>query len=161
MGLLFALAAALSVLESMVPLPLPLPGIKLGLSNVVTMFCVLSLGGKKAFTLAVLKALFALLVRGLSAGLLSLSGGLLSVALMLLALCLSRGKASYLLVGVTGAVAHNLGQLAAASLLLRVPSLWYYLPALVIAGCMMGFLTAVITRAMLPRLPEFITGGGV
>jgi heptaprenyl diphosphate synthase len=120
------------------------------------MFCVLSLGGKKAFTLAVLKALFALLVRGLSAGLLSLSGGLLSVALMLLALCLSRGKASYLLVGVTGAVAHNLAQLVAASLLLRVPSLWYYLPALVIAGCVMGFLTAAITRATLPRLPEYL-----
>jgi heptaprenyl diphosphate synthase len=156
MGLLFALALALSFLESLVPLPFALPGIKLGLSNVVAMFCVLSLGGRKALTLAVLKALFALLVRGLSAGLLSLSGGVLSVGLMLLVLTLSRGKASYLVVGVTGAVAHNLGQLAAASLLLRVTEIWYYLPVLMISGCVMGFLTAVITRATLPRIETVI-----
>jgi heptaprenyl diphosphate synthase len=156
MGLLFALALALSFLESLIPLPLPLPGIKLGLSNVVTMFCVFSLGGRKALTLAIVKAMFVLLVRGLSAGLLSLSGGLLSVALMLLVLALSKGKASYLLVGVTGAVTHNVGQIMAASLILRFPALWYYLPALVISGCVMGFLTAVTARATIPRLPGYL-----
>lgn len=152
MGLLFALAVALSALEGLLPSLVPVPGIKPGLSNVVTMYCVFALGARKAFTLAALKALFVLLVRGVSGALLSLTGGLLSVTVMVvLATCLD-ARLSYGAVSMAGAIAHNLGQLAAASLLLRLPALWYYLPALAGSGVVMGLLTAALLRAVMPLL---------
>ena len=65
MGLMFALAMVLSYVESMITVPGLPPGVKLGLSNIVTMYCVFFLGWRQAYTLAVLKGSFALLTRGL------------------------------------------------------------------------------------------------
>ena len=83
MGLLFALALALSFFESTLSGWIPVPGIKLGLSNIVTMYCLFCLGWREAYTLTALKSLFVLLVRGMVGAALSLSGGLLSVTVML------------------------------------------------------------------------------
>lgn len=154
MGLLFALAIALAFLENLLPSFVPVPGIKLGLSNVVTMYCVFLMGRGRALTLAVLKALFTLLTRGLIASLLSLSGGVLSVVVMVLLLALAGGGLSYSAASMAGAVVHNLGQLTAAALLLRLGAvLWYYLPVLVISGIVMGLLTGILLRTVLPYLP--------
>ena len=75
MGLLFAVAVVLSYIEGMVTIPGLPPGIKLGLSNIVTMYCVFFLGVPSAYTLAILKALSVLLMRGPTGALLSLLGG--------------------------------------------------------------------------------------
>ena len=86
-GMLFALAIALSYLESLVPPLLGLmPAIKLGLSNIVVMYALLFLRTRTALLLVVLKALFAFLTRGATAGFLSLCGGALSLAVMLVLL---------------------------------------------------------------------------
>lgn len=160
MGLLFALAITLSFLESLIPPLAPVPGIKLGLSNIVTMYAVFVLGSRSACIVAALKAVFTLLTRGAVAAALSLCGGLLSVAVMLLLLRLCGRKASYGAVSMAGAVFHNLGQLAAAAALLRMGSvLWYYLPVLVASGIGMGLLTSVLLRAVLPLLPDPDGGG--
>lgn len=155
MGLLFALAIVFSWLEGLVPAVFPIPGIKLGLSNVVTMYCVFLRGKRNAFLLAALKAGFVLLTRGGVAALLSLSGGILSVAMMSVLLVLLGNKASYTTISVTGAISHNIGQLLAAAYILRFGAvLWYYLPFLLLSGSIMGCLTAVLLRALFPLLEK-------
>ena len=82
-GLLFALAMALSFMESAItPLLGLIPGVKIGLANIVVMYALFFMGFPQALTLTVLKAFFVGLTRGATAGLLSLSGGLVSVLVM-------------------------------------------------------------------------------
>lgn len=153
LGLLFALALVLSFVESSIPFGgvLP-PGVKPGLSNIVTMYAVFFLGYGEAFSVAVLKSIFVLITRGPIAALMSVCGGVFSVLVMLL-LLLPKRRLSYLVLSVFGAVAHNLAQLAAASALLGSGAL-YYAPLLIIAGVGMGVLTGVLLRAVLPALQK-------
>ena len=156
MGLLFALAIALSVLESWLPAFIAVPGIKLGLSNIVVMYCVFLLGASGAFTLAVLKALFVLFTRGLIAAALSGAGGAASICVMLLLISMQKHTASYSLISMAGAVAHNMGQLALAALLLGTGRIMlYYLPVLFFSGLIMGMLTAVLLRAVMPYFSKW------
>lgn len=151
MGLLLALALVLNMAEGMLPaLPAMPPGVRLGLSNIVILYCVLYLGGKEAFTLAVLKSGFVFLTRGFSAGFISLCGGLLSVAVM--ALTARSDRLSILFKSVLGALAHNLGQLIAAAFYLQSLYTFYYAPVLALSGILMGSLTALLTRTVLPAL---------
>lgn len=158
-GMLFALAMALSFFEAgiggMMALP---PGIKLGLSNIVVLFALLAIGKRSAWFLAVLKAFFALLTRGAVAGLLSLSGGLCSILLMQLLIALPRLSLGYRVLGAMGGCAHNIGQLAAAALLIRTPYLFYYLPLLLISGMLAGFLTGTAYFVLEPYLRRWRAG---
>jgi heptaprenyl diphosphate synthase len=149
LGLLFALAIVLSFLESLLPNPVPVPGIRLGLSNIVVMFALLNLRKRDALVIVILKAVFVLATRGAVAGLLSLSGGLLALGLMALILLLSREKATYLLISISGAVFHNIGQITAASIILRT-FLWPYLPILIISGIVTGFATSILLKLTSP-----------
>ena len=100
LGLLAALAVALSFLEGLLPV-IPIPGAKLGLSNIVIMYALTSLNLPCALALAAVKAAFALL-RGGSAFLMSLAGGLLSTLVMAGVLRLLRGRVSFIGVGILG-----------------------------------------------------------
>lgn len=156
--MLFALALALSWLESTVsPLFGLLPGMKLGLSNLVVMYALLFLKPSSAGILVVLKALFALLTRGVTAGCLSLCGGVLSW-LVLLVLLRMPGSISIYLFSVCGALAHNVGQLAAASVLLSSALAWGYAPILLVAGVLVGALNSVISKAVFPALQKALPG---
>lgn len=155
LGLLFALSAVLSVVESSFSGLIPIPGIKPGLSNIVTMYCVFCLGGREAYTLAGLKAMFALLTRGAVAAALSAAGGIASVTIMLL---LSRGKKerfSPLFISVCGGISHNAGQIAAATVLTSEAVL-YYFPVLAISGVAMGVLTGILLRYLLPYFKKVL-----
>ena len=106
MGLLFALAMALSFLESLLPaLPMLPPGIRLGLSNIVTMYALFVLGPVSGYTIAVLKSLFVLLTRGAVAAAMSASGGIASVTVMLLLSLLPVAQCGP---GLRGPVQHQL-----------------------------------------------------
>lgn len=83
------------------------PGVKLGLSNIVTMYCVFFLGWRQAYTLAVLKGSFALLTRGFTAACMSTAGGLVSVTVMLLLILPKKLDLSYTLISVLGSLGHN------------------------------------------------------
>lgn len=153
MGMLFALAMALSYVEGLLPvLPALPPGVKLGLSNIVTMYCLFCLGGKEALTLAVLKSLFVLLTRGVVAMAMSLSGGLCSLGIMVFLCALKRLAPSTFFISVSGAVFHNLGQLGMASLLLRSQFALAYLPIMVLSGIGMGAVTGVLLRVLTPYM---------
>ena len=114
-GLLFALAITLSWLESgIAPLLGLMPAMKLGLANMVVMYALLFLPLRAAWALVFLKALFALLTRGATAGFLSLCGGVLSLLVLLGLLCVPFQVSGYMFC-VSGALAHNLGQLLGAA----------------------------------------------
>lgn len=149
-GLLAALALALSFLEGLLPsMPGMPPGAKLGLSNLVTMYAAGSLGLPWALALALLKAGFAFLTRGITAGLMSLSGGVLSTLCMWL--LFQKTRASLALTGVCGALAHNAAQLGVAYGLLSAPVL-FYAPFLGLFGLLTGLLTGTVLQLTLPAL---------
>ena len=153
MGLLFALAMALSFLESLLPaLPMLPPGIRLGLSNIITMYALFVLGPVSGYTIAVLKSLFVLFTRGAVAAAMSAAGGIVSVTAMLLLSRLPGVKKQYLLLSIFGGAAHNLGQLVAARFIISNPYVWYYLPVLLVAGIVMGAITGMVLRVILPYL---------
>jgi len=154
MGMLTALSSALSFLEWLLP-PVPglPPGVKLGLANVVVMFTAFSLGRKNAYTLSLLKSLFVLFGRGPVAFCLSLTGSLLSVSVMQLAYRFWKKDPDLKLISVFGAVSHNIGQLAAAVLVLGTGSfLWYYLPVMLVSGVVLGLVTGVLFQIVFPAL---------
>ena len=149
LGILCALAAALSFLEGFLPV-LPVPGAKLGLSNLVTMVPLSSMGLPAALAATLAKAVFALF-RGGTAFLMSLSGGVLSTLVMALAWRLFRRRFSFVGIGLLGAVAHNGGQLGMAVLLLG-PSLLAYGPWLLLLALAAGTATGLTLNLVLPAL---------
>jgi heptaprenyl diphosphate synthase len=151
LAMLFALSIVLAIVEGLLPAPNVAPGIKLGLSNIVVMFTLINLKKSDAVTIAFLKSGFVLLTRGVIAGVLSLSGGLASVLIMWLLMAVFRGKATYVGLSVSGAVFHNLGQIAMASLILGT-SLWFYFPILLISAIISGVVTSVVLRVSSPLL---------
>lgn len=151
-GMLFALCIALSWLEALIsPLLGLMPGMKLGLSNVTVMYALLFLDPATSAALVALKALFALLTRGVTAGLLSFCGGALSLAVLWGLLRLPWTVTGYVF-SVCGAVAHNLGQLCAAAFWLSAPLALGYAPVLLVSGIVVGAATAMVSRAVFPAL---------
>lgn len=161
LAMLLAVIVTLSALEHMLP-PLPAlpPNVRLGLSNIVTMYTLFFLGKREAALLTALKSAFVALMRGAVAGLLSLCGGALSILVIILLSAMLRERVSYLALSVSGAIAHNLGQLLAASALLGTGLWLYYLPVLVVSGAVMGSVTAALLRAVMPLFRRVLPGGG-
>ena len=152
LGMLFALSMALSFLESMLtPFFGLMPAMKLGLSNIVVMYAVLFLNRRSALYLVLLKALFALLTRGVTAGFLSLCGGVLSLAVFCLLLALPFTITGYIF-SVSGALAHNCGQLLGAAALLSDKMAITYAPMLLIAGLIVGSCTYMVSRLIFPAV---------
>ena len=153
LGLLFAMALVLSVVESMLPvLPMLPPGVKLGLSNIITMYALFLLGPAEGFTIAVLKSFWVFLLRGAVGAGMSVCGGLVSLTLMLLVSALPGMKGVYLILSIFGAIGHNLGQLCMARVLLGTSKIWYYIPIMVLSGIVMGVVTGVVLRAVMPYI---------
>ena len=151
MGLLLALAVALNLAESFLPaLPMLPPGVKPGLSNIVTIYGLFYLGAGNALCIAVLKSTFVLITRGVTAGALSVSGGILSVLAMLAVRKLLTDKEA--VISISGAVFHNFGQLCVAAFMLKSTAVFYYLPVLLAAGVLMGWVTSALLRVALPVL---------
>ncbi|MDL2219291.1 Gx transporter family protein [Ruminococcaceae bacterium OttesenSCG-928-O06] len=150
-GMLFALALLFSYLESFLTplLGLP-PGVKIGLANTVVLYALLFLPRRYALLLVLLKAGFAFITRGAVAAALSAAGGLLSLVVMVL-LLLPKKKVGLLVLSVAGALFHNMGQLVVVRVLFGHFSL-YYAPVLVVSGVVMGCLTGLLLRALLPAL---------
>ena len=147
-AVLAALALALSYLESFFPPLLPLPGVKLGLANIVTVYALYALGASNALAILVVRCL--LFAGNASALLFSLLGGLAAMLVMIALHALPR--LSVYGVSVGGAAAHNCGQVAAAMLTLGSAAPLAYLPFLllvsVFTGALTGFVAALLFRAM-------------
>ena len=151
-GLLFALAMALSFVEGTLVIPGLMPGMKLGLANIVVMYALFFMGGKQALVLDLLKALFVFLVSGWTAGFLSLCGGLFSLLVMWVLCDHFPVQPTWFIHSVCGALAHNVGQLLGASVILSSAMSLYYAPVMLVFGLIMGSLTSITLRALLPAL---------
>lgn len=155
-SLFVTLATALGFLEMLLPNPFPLPGVKLGLANIVTLLVLYVYGVKEGLAVAVLRVLFASLLGGtfLSVSfMLSLSGSIFSTVVMAL---LIRYIPALSIIGVSmvGAVSHNVGQLLTASVLIQTPYIFYYLPVLLLAGLPTGLATGIMARLLLRYLRD-------
>ena len=139
---MIALALGLSYVERFIPLQwaIPLPGVKLGLANIVTLIALYLLGAKSAFTILILRCVLGAVFGGGITGLLfSLTGGVLSMAVMAAA---SRIRwLSVYGVSILGAAAHNIGQICAAMALMQSVYVAAYLPYLLLVGLLTGFAT--------------------
>ena len=149
-GLLLAMMLVLGYVESLMPLNIGVPGIKLGLSNGVLIFAVYCLNIPTAYVLMTLKVLLSgLMFGGVSAMLYAFSGGILSLTVMCLLSDIKGIRPE--LVGIAGGACHNIGQLLMAMLVMQTTSLAGYILILLPAGMICGVLTGICARAVMKR----------
>ncbi|MGL5972899.1 MAG: Gx transporter family protein [Oscillospiraceae bacterium] len=148
-GVLASLSFALSFFEATVLSAFILvPGIKIGLSNIVTMFTFVLLGFIPAFYLTMLKVLFTFVSRGFTASLMSFGGSVLSLFTMFLFYKLLKSKEDFLPISILGGVTHNIGQIIMATIILGSDFVFYYIPVLLISGLVVGVFTGIIFNNM-------------
>jgi heptaprenyl diphosphate synthase len=145
-GVLISLAMGLSLAERLLPIGLavPVPGIKLGLANIVTLFALFYMGAPSALLILTLRCVLAAAFTGFSSLIFSLTGAIFAFFAMFV---LMRGCGRFFsLSGVSmgGAVFHNIGQILAASVVTGSAVLFSYLPLLLVAGLITGFLTSLV-----------------
>lgn len=150
-AVLTALAMIVSYIESMFPFNFGIPGIKLGLSNLIVLVALYSLGAGYAFAVNLTRIILSgLLFSGVSAMLYSLSGGMLSFAVMFLL----SGTNLFSPAGVSmaGGVSHNIGQVTMAALVTETVKIYLYLPVLLISGTITGLLLGIMGSMILERM---------
>lgn len=152
-AMLTALALGLSTMENMFPVTavIPLPGVKLGLANIITLFALYRLGTKQAMSILIARCLLGSLFAGnFSALLYSLLGGITAMLVMIGLRQLPR--LSVFGVSIGGAAGHNIGQIAAACITLGNTAVLGYLPVLLgvslITGTVTGLVSSLMFRAM-------------
>lgn len=157
LGVLCAIAILLGYIESFIVIPIKVPGIKLGLSNIVTVFALFILGPLEAFIVLAIRIILAGFLFGSGISILySACGGLFSILVMIL---FKRVKLfSVIGISVIGAVFHNIGQVMAAMFIIKMHQILYYLPVLIIAGCICGMIIGFLSSVLIRRLSVFING---
>ena len=150
-GLLIALAFILSYLESCIPFTLGIPGVKLGLANLVVLVAIYTTNYRIAFGVSVLRIVLAGFTFGnLFSMWFALAGGILSFLIMMI--MKKTGKFSPVGVSVSGAVSHNIGQLFVAICVVESTSIVYYLPVLLLSGTIAGTLIGLLGGLLIQRL---------
>lgn len=151
-GLFVALAFIFSYIESLIPINLGVPGVKIGLSNLVVMVALYLTGPASAFAISVIRILLTGFTFSNTAAMIySLAGGILSLLIMIIA---KKTKLfSTLGVSVLGGVFHNIGQIIVAIIVLETTKLIYYLPLLLISGIVAGIFIGILAAQIIKRLP--------
>ncbi len=154
-AMLTAAALILSFVESQIPALLPLPGAKIGLANIVTVFALYRLGvGYAVSVQAVRVSLSSLLFGSFASFVYALSGAALSLCLMILVRLLP--GISKITVSITGGISHNIAQIAAASLMLGTNAVVYYLPFLLITGTAAGIVVGIAGTLLINKIPRSV-----
>lgn len=154
LGVFAALAMIFSYLESLIPLPIGIPGIKLGLANLLVVVAMYKIGEKEAFVISVVRiVLSGFLFANLFSIIYSLAGGVLSFFVMWL--LKKRGSFSVFGISMAGGVFHNVGQILVAMYVVETFSVAYYIPVLLVAGLITGFIIGVGASEILKRLNNF------
>lgn len=152
LAVLTALALALHVIEAQIPPIVPIPGIKPGLANIVTVWALIALGPLDAALILLARILLGSLFAGsVTALIYSLAGGALC---FIVSLALRRFVSEKQLwaLGAVGAIAHNIGQLSAASLILKSAAIWSYAPLLLVSAVATGLFTGSAAQLVHSRL---------
>ena len=151
LGVMLALALICSYVEVLIPIPLGIPGIKLGLANIVIVFAMYSIGIKEAFVLSIMRVTISGFMFGnVVAIAYSLAGGLLSLLIMYL--LKKTDKLSCISVSIAGGIFHNIGQMIIATILVDNYYVLYYVPVLMIAGFITGACIGVVAQEVFLRI---------
>ncbi|WP_139650578.1 Gx transporter family protein [Raoultibacter phocaeensis] len=151
-ALFVALTVVLGYLEAMIPVPVAIPGVKLGLANVAVLIALYVMGPRWAFAVMLLKVgVTSLIVGAPSMALYSLAGSTLAYLGMLAAWRF--GRFSLVVVSVIAALLHNLGQMGVAIAVMQTTALLVNLPVMVIAACITGVATGTIALGVLKAIP--------
>lgn len=152
-GMCVALAFILGYIESLFPFTVAVPGMKLGLTNLVVVFALYNMNARAAFVINLVRIILVSATFGNAVSLLySLAGGMLSFLVMLL--LKKTGWFHLLSVSVAGSVFHNVGQIAVAMCLLQTKQVGWYLGVLCISGVVAGVVIGLLTGLVLTKLPK-------
>ena len=152
-GVFTALALIFSYVESLIPIQMGIPGVKLGLANLIIVIALYKMNMKETYILSLVRIVLAGFMFGnLFAILYSLAGGMLSLTIM----CILKKTDKFSVYGISmaGGVFHNIGQLLMAMIVLESISIGYYFPMLLISGLVTGFVIGVISNEMMKRLKK-------
>ena len=152
---LIAVAMILSYIESLIPVFIPIPGVKLGLSNIASVFTLYTLGAPCAICVLLIRVtLSSLLFGSITSFLYSMSGAILS----LVAMCLLHRLTSLSPIGVStvGGVLHNIGQVAMAALIMDSGAILLYLPVLFVSGTVAGVVIGIAGGILAKRLEKIL-----
>ena len=155
LGVLTAVALIIFIIELQIPNPFPIPGIKLGLANIVTVYAVYRF---RAYEVALMVGVRITLGSVFSGNVMALLYSACGSFLCLLGMIFFKriiDEKHLWIASVFGALLHNTGQMAAALLVTQTPSLLFYYPFLVVAGCLAGAFTGLCAQAIMPRLRRF------
>ena len=151
MALLSAIALTIFVLEAQIPALVPIPGVKLGLANIITVFAAFILGGQEAvLILAVRIFLGAVFAGNFSTIFYSAAGGALAI-LTTIGLKRILQKNQIWVAGILGAVAHSIGQMTVAAYVTGTPSILIYLPVMIVCSIVTGLFTGLCAQQLVNR----------
>lgn len=154
MAMLTAASLIVFVIEAQIPAPVPVPGVKLGLANVITLVAMLLLGRREAGLILLVRiAMGSVFAGGVSGFIFSICGGVLAYAVMCLTVRAFPLKMLWV-VSALGAVAHNIGQLIAAVAITKTAALLVYAPVLLASGIVTGVFTGLTATYLLIRLDK-------
>ena len=154
-GVFTALALIFSYVETLIPVNLGIPGVKLGLANLIIVVALYKMRLSEAYLLSVVRILLAGFIFGNYFSIIySLAGGLLSLTVM--ALLKKWGGFSLQGISIAGGVCHNIGQLVVAMIVVETFAMSYYMPMLLVAGLITGFLIGVVADQVLRRISDIM-----
>lgn len=155
LGVFLAAALICSYIETLIPFHFGIPGIKLGLANLVVVLTLYLGGAREAFLVSALRiVLIGFLFGNLFSLMYSLSGGVLSFLVMYL--IKKTGKFSCISVSVSGGISHNIGQICVAALIVSNFNILFYIPVLLVAGLVTGLLIGILAQELIVRLQSVI-----
>ena len=154
-GMLISLAFIFSYIEAVIPIPIPVPGVKLGLANLVSIVGLYIVGIKGTIAVSLVRIVLVGFTFGnLSSMIYSLAGG--TVSLIFMILLKKTGKFSQVGVSIMGGIGHNIGQLTAAALITETAGVFYYLPFLMVAGVIAGAVTGLLGALVTARIQSVV-----
>ncbi|OGO77945.1 MAG: heptaprenyl diphosphate synthase [Clostridiales bacterium GWB2_37_7] len=157
LSVLVSQALVLYVIERMIPVPIPVPGIKLGLANVISLFTIIIFGWKEAVLVVFLRTILgSFFGGGISSFLYSFTGGIISILAMAVLYKYFGKMFSIIAISVIGAVFHNIGQILVASLVVSNANLFFYLPILLISAVITGIFIGMIVQLTMKPLKTIL-----
>jgi heptaprenyl diphosphate synthase len=150
LGILVSQALILHLIERLIPVPVPVPGIKLGLANSISLITIVLFGFKEALAVIVMRTFLGSVFGGsISSFIYSFFGGVISTIVMAIMYRRFENMFSLPAISVTGAIFHNIGQILVASLIINNVKIFYYLPALMISAVITGLFIGFVVQFML------------
>lgn len=158
LGVFAALAIIFGYVESLIPFHIGIPGVKLGLANIIIVVMLYKMGTKDAGIITVIRVI---VVGFLFSNAFSIIYSLAGCFLSLLSMHFLKKKDYFSIYGISmaGGVAHNIGQIAMAAMIMETESIWYYMPVLLISGVITGLIIGIVSNEMLKRLKDLKISG--